>query len=85
MEGDDFDGENLRSYVIKFPDLERGLEIVFENKAPFKIVGWTDTYPSLFDKQKRKTIARLTKMKRLDYWNKNRLSDTGLRTELGLN
>ena len=82
--GNDFNGKNLQSYAIRYPKLERTLEIVFENQAPFKIVGWIDTYPSLFDKKSRRTIARLSKTKRLDYWNKNSLSDSKLRSELGL-
>jgi len=83
--GNEFTGEKLNEYRITIPDLQRELRIVYENQAPYKIVGWLDTFPSAFDKKPRTTKATLTKQKMLPYWGQNSLNDTSLRKELGLN
>lgn len=82
-QGDTFTGNNLQSYKVAFPDLNRELEIVFEKKSPYKIAGWKDRYPSAFDQQVRETIAKRTHLIMSDYWNKNSLEDHELRSELG--
>ncbi|MFK7933860.1 MAG: hypothetical protein AB8G22_10135 [Saprospiraceae bacterium] len=82
--GTDFEGENLQVYEVQYTDLNRTLEIVFEMKAPYAIVGWKDTRPSVFDKQARSTIAKRTHHTLSPYWSKNGLADTRLRAELGL-
>ncbi|NJN50018.1 MAG: hypothetical protein HC798_01520 [Polaribacter sp.] len=74
----------MMQYQLEIKDLQRTLTIVFENKAPYKIVGFTDTFPSAFDKKLRTTKAVLHKQILLDYWSKNSLSDSKLRKELGL-
>lgn len=80
----DFPGEELRVYTLRFSDLSRTLEVVFENKAPYRIAGWKDTYPSMFDKQPRTTVARRTNTILDDYWKHNSLADMDKRQELGL-
>jgi hypothetical protein len=80
----EFKGEELHQYRIRMPALKRELRILFENKAPYKIVGWLDTFPSAFDKKTRTTKAVLTQQKMLAYWGQNRLKDAALRKELGL-
>ncbi len=80
----EFKGQNLNEYRINFPDLRREVRIVFENKTPFKIVGWLDTFPSAFDGKLRTTKAVLKKQVMTAYWGQNRLSDQKLRKELGL-
>ena len=80
----EFQGEKLNEYRVVFPDLKRKLRIIFENKAPYKIVGWLDSFPSAFDKQIRTTKAILKKQKMLPYWSQNSLNDSKLRKELGL-
>jgi len=82
--GNTFEGEGLRSYKLDFPALNRTLEIVFQNKEPYIIEGWTDAYPSVFDKKVRTTTARRKKTILSPYWKKNGLEDTELRAELGL-
>ena len=82
--GNDFIGNSLKSYVIQTPSIERTVEIVFENKPPYKIVGWTDTYPSVFDKKPRKTVAKLTHQIKEAYWGLNGKNDTEIRSRLGL-
>lgn len=82
--GDEFQGDNLHEYRVEFPELQRTLKVVFENKAPYKIVGWLDSFPSAFDKKRRTTKATLKKQKMLPYWSQNSLKDVKLRKELGI-
>jgi hypothetical protein len=79
-----FTGTKLNEYRVIIPELKRELRIVYENQAPYKIVGWLDTFPSAFDKKLRTTKATLKKQKMLPYWGQNSLQDTSLRKELGL-
>lgn len=83
--GKDFSGTDLQEYTVSIPSLKRTLNIVFENQAPYKIVGWLDAYPSAFDKKVRTTKVTLKQQKMLDYWSKNLLNDVKLRKELGIN
>lgn len=83
-EGTDFTGEQLQAYRLVFPDHDRTLEIVFEKEAPYRIAGWTDRYPSMFDGQMRTTIARATKTIMTAYWQQNSREDQHLRRKLGL-
>lgn len=83
-EGDEFEGEELMVYTIEYPAFDRVLEIVFEREAPYAIAGWKDTYPSMFDRQPRSSIAKRKKSLMNAYWSKNSLSDMALRAELGL-
>ncbi len=82
--GEDFSGTDLQEYTVSIPSLKRTLIIVFEDRAPNKIVGWLDAYPSAFDKKIRTTKVRLKQQKMLDYWNKNSLNDVKLRKDLGI-
>ncbi|MAD97554.1 MAG: hypothetical protein CMB99_09545 [Flavobacteriaceae bacterium] len=82
--GEEFSGEDLQMYQVSIPSLKRKLAIVFENKAPFKIVGWLDSFPSAFDKKIRTTKATLKKQIMTAYWGQNGLEDQKLRKELGL-
>lgn len=82
--GQDFDGDNLKSYTINTPELNRTVEIVYESDVPYKIVGWTDTYPSIFDKKQRTTIAKLTHQIKEAYWSLNGKQDQNKRALLGL-
>jgi hypothetical protein len=79
-----FKGGNLQSYTVKIPSIKRVLEIVFEGKAPHRVAGWKDSYPSVSDGKIRTTRVSLKKTKVLEYWNLSRLSDQSLRAELGL-
>jgi len=83
-EGQEFQGDDLKEYYISTPALSRELNIIFESKAPYRIVGWTDSYPSAFDQQIRTTKATLTKVDRIAYWKLNSLQDEALRQEFGL-
>lgn len=83
-EGNEFSGEDLYRYQLSIPSLKRQLTIVFENKAPFQIVGWLDSFPSAFDRKIRTTKATLKKRVMTAYWGQNGLEDQNLRKELGL-
>lgn len=82
-EGDEFEGENLQQYTVKFPDENRTLEIVFEGAAPYKIAGWKDSYPG-FDGKMRTTIAKRSHTIMSPYWQKNGLEDMATRKALGV-
>ncbi len=82
-QGTDFQGNNLKVYRVKYPTLNRTLEIVFENEVPYKIPGWKDSYPG-FDGQIRTTIAKRTETIKSPYWQKNALEDSAMRKKLGV-
>ena len=77
-------GGNLMEYKIEYAQLKRTMSIIFENKAPYKIMGWFETFPSSFDGKQRTTSAILKKQKMLSYWSQNSLKNEYLREELGL-
>ncbi len=70
---------NLQTLVIKYPDLDRVVEIQFEPLFPFKIVGWEERHSG-------KMISRgmLQKTIKTAYWNQNQTEDRTLRDSLFL-
>lgn len=81
---EDLPGGNLMEYKIEYAELKRTMRIVFQNKAPYKIIGWFETFPSAFDGKIRTTRALLKTQKMLPYWKQNSLKDLSLRKELGI-
>ncbi len=79
-----FSGENLQVLRVEMPEYERTLSVVYQNKPPYRIEGWTDTYPSAFDRVARTTIARRKQTKLDPYWTHNGTKDAALRSEIGL-
>lgn len=79
-------GDQLNIYQIKYPELNRTLEITFENSFPYKITGWIETYYSGWGANKKKLSTKATLIKTLNipYWEKNKNKDLYLRKELGL-
>ena len=77
-------GSNLMQYKIVYPQLKRSIRIVYENKSPYKIMGWFEKFPSSFDGKLRTTSVILKTQKMLPYWRQNSLKDEHLRKELGL-
>lgn len=69
--GTDFVGEKLKVYSVRYPELERQLDVVFQATPPYLIEGWKDTYPSAFDNQVRSTIAKRTTTVLEKYWSQN--------------
>lgn len=82
--GDEFEGEGLQVYQLYYPDLQRTLEIVFEQASPHRIAGWKETHPALGDKEMRTTLAKRTHIMLSSYWKHNGSADDGLRRELGV-
>lgn len=82
--GSDFEGEGLQKYRLTYPELNRELEIIFHAEQPYLIEGWIETYPSLFDKIKRRTLAKRTNTLHIAYWQKNSLADRKIREDLGM-
>lgn len=74
--------DNTTSLHIKYPELNRSLEIRFETSFPHAIVRWEETYND-GGKGLTTTATRIKKIKS-DYWNRNGNVDSVLREELGL-
>lgn len=77
-------GKEINTYNINYSD--RSLSIEFENKEPFKIIGWTENY-ILNDgstPENLTTTATLKETIMLDYWNKHDVVDSVYRSKLGL-
>jgi hypothetical protein len=77
---------NKTAYSIKYPDLNRQLEIVYNNEFPYEIEGWEETYTSGWGKSAKTLTTRATKIKtmNMDYWSKHNNEHLPLRKELGL-
>ncbi len=82
--GDHFSGQGLREYVVRFPELDRTVAIVFQDAFPYRIEGWTETYPSLLDGELRTTVAQRRQTIMKPYWSLNRAGDVALRDSLGV-
>ncbi len=83
-EGERFEGAQLSAYSVEFPSQRRTLEIVFEKAAPYRIAGWTESYPSMFDGEVRTTVARRKETILDAYWKHNAPEDRDLRAKLGI-
>ena len=73
-----------RTYKLSYSGLKRNLSIRFKAKAPYEIVGWTESYPDLRSSKILTTEAKRTHSTRSYYWEKNQPSDLKLRKKLGL-
>lgn len=78
--------ETSTIYTVEYPELERTLEIEFENKHPRKIMGWTETNYSGFGADKKMLTTTATRMKSIntDYWNRHSVADSTYRHLLDL-
>ncbi len=77
-------GKDINTYSLEYPD--RRLSIDFENKEPFKIIGWTENYimNDGSTPENLTTTATLKETIMLDYWNKHDVVDSVYRSKLGL-
>ncbi|MCI5081568.1 MAG: hypothetical protein MRY78_07755 [Saprospiraceae bacterium] len=82
--GSEIKGEGLKAYEITYPQLKRTLQIVYNPAPPYTIEGWLDTYPSVFDKKPRTTVAQRTETVMSPYWQQNALEDMDKRLEVGI-
>ena len=73
-------------YTLHYTELGRKLEIYFGKQAPYKILGWKETYRSGFGAQAStlETTAIKTHEISSAYWSKNKNQHRSLRRELGL-
>ena len=75
------------TYEMNYAGLKRKVAITFENEFPYKILGWTESYPDgwAVDSPVLTTEASVLNTIQSDYWNKNSVEDSELRKELRLN
>lgn len=78
--------KKLMSYSVQYQSQQRTLTIYFNENFPYEIVGWEESYPDGFGKNKQTLTTRAVKNKALiiDYWNHNKNADLILRDSLGL-
>lgn len=76
-----FNEKEVQTYTLEYANLERTIKIHYENKFPFKIEGWEETYKSYTGKQLT-TVATRKKELYIDYWNKNSVKDSTLYMQL---
>lgn len=74
------------TYTLEYPTLLRTLSIEFNNKFPYVIQGWKDTYKSGFDENAKVLTSSAEKINTIKskYWQKHNNIDMKLRKELGL-
>jgi len=82
--GEIFEGKDLLEYRYAVAEQKREVTLVFESVSPYRIVGFTETYPSAFDEQVRTTTGVLLSSERLAYWGMNEPEDTEIRKKMGL-
>lgn len=72
-------------YTLDYKKLNRKLKIYFENKFPYRILKFEESYPDGFkNKQMMTTTGTLIKSILSPYWTKNGVIDEHLRKEMGL-
>jgi hypothetical protein len=74
------------TYTLRYPQLERRLQIRFESSFPHRILGWRESYPGGSDQEDDILSTEATRIQTLqtDYWTKNQLQDSTWRQKLGL-
>ncbi len=78
--------DGINTYEINYPQLERTLKIMFENKFPYVIESWTDTFHDGFGDNKKVLTSKATRINRITtpYWQQKSNKDLSLRDSLGL-
>lgn len=78
--------DGMNTYEISYPELERTLKINFENKFPYLIESWTDTFHDGFGDNKKVLTSKGTRINRITtpYWQQKSNKDLSLRDSLGL-
>ncbi len=77
---------NISTYTLTYPTLDRKLTIRFTAAFPHTIESWTETYKSGFDPNVKTLQTQATRLKSINtaYWQQNSNADIGLRDSLGL-
>ena len=78
--------DQYKTYLIKYPEINRTIKIFFSPSFPYEIAGWEEIHLSGFGSSAKPLTTKATKKKTmlLDYWNKNSVEDTYLKKELEL-
>jgi hypothetical protein len=78
--------DNIMSYRLHYKNKGRSLVIRFNKDFPYKIISWEESYGSGKSNIDRSLTTKASSKKTLlvDYWNKNKNVDLGMRKELGL-
>ncbi len=73
-------------YNIQYKNIDRTLKITFQEKFPFQIEGWEETYTSGWGNSAKMLTTKAVRKKSmmLDYWTKNSNDDLVLRKDLEL-
>ena len=76
----------VNTYEVYYPVLERTLKINFENKFPYMIESWSDSFLEGFGSNKKFLTSKATRINRITtpYWQQNSNKDLSLRDSLGL-
>ena len=83
LQRSEFSSKEHLVYKIEYED--RSLDIYFEPRFPYTILGWEESFMSGFGKtQKLTTIAKRINTIKSAYWGKNRNKDRAIREKLGL-
>lgn len=77
---------DLFTYEIAYPELDRNLKINFTSTFPYSIESWADSFKSGFGSEAKIMTSTATKIKSLKspYWQKNSNRFLPLRDSLGL-
>lgn len=80
------EGENLSTYTMHYPELDRTLRIQFQTAFPYEIENWEEVYPDGYGLGAQKLTTRAERINRINspYWSQNSNSDLYLRDSLGL-
>jgi len=78
--------EGLKTYQVRYPELERTLKINFNSAFPHRIETWSDSFKSGFESKAKIMTSTATRIKTLNtpYWRQNSNSFLPLRDTLGL-
>ncbi len=77
---------DLKTYNIVYPELNRNLEIKFKSSFPHTIESWSESFKSGFGDSAKTMTSTATKIKTIKtpYWRQNGNNDISLRDTLGL-
>ncbi|MFT4565511.1 MAG: hypothetical protein ACI9FN_000464 [Saprospiraceae bacterium] len=78
--------KSLSKYRLEYQDIERVLEITFEEAFPYNILLWEETNKSGFGSNAKIITTRAVRTHSIKtaYWNQHDLSDANMRKKLGL-
>ncbi|MEM6317641.1 MAG: hypothetical protein AAF960_08220 [Bacteroidota bacterium] len=81
--GNELGKKDLIAYTIDYPELDRQVTIFYQQKAPYIIEGWQDTYRAISG-EKLTTRATRKQTVMTPYWQQNNVREVKLRKDLDL-